>query len=175
MDNRVQMSPAITGGQNAAAEPSEEGMGKRLPIKNRVNELDVSFKPIRLFTNHLACYREEQKLPSSFSTITRKRCNSYVLSAQLLNITPPRLLMIFWRRWSRTSPILRKTIKSFRPMISTNATSWSSKWTLLFRRKSCCSRTVLPWTHAFTRSRVRSAMSERLSLPNHQAASHIYL
>ena len=46
MDNKVKMSSAITGGGNAddEADMGQDGnyAGSRLPIKNRINAIDVS-------------------------------------------------------------------------------------------------------------------------------------
>ena len=74
MDNKVQMSSAITKDNNAGANAAMTGVmnalgqegvfnASRMPIKNRINALDVSIKWVILPYFRLFYYRETQKKP----------------------------------------------------------------------------------------------------------------
>ena len=73
LDARAKMD-AMTGVMNAMGQDGDYA-ASRLPIKNRVNALDVShfFKKTNCRIFNL--YREAQKMLSSYSMITKKKCN----------------------------------------------------------------------------------------------------
>ena len=73
---------AMTGAMNAFG---QDGSFKatQLPIKNRINALDVSERS--MITNFASIFsiRETLRMPSSFSMITRRRFNCSEVSALL--------------------------------------------------------------------------------------------
>ena len=86
-------------------------------------------------------YSSISRTASNVWMITKKILNCLDRNVQLLNIKVLNALMIFWKKFLKTSTILKKTLENYNRVIWTRPISWSSNLSSSNKKKCVFNKT----------------------------------